>query len=521
MATLDVVVLVGYFLTVTLFGFFSGRSTKTTHDFFFAGQRYGWFVIAMSCVATVVGSYSFVKYSGIAYDHGIAGSQNYLNDWMWIAFFVGGWLPILWLSGIWSIPEYFEKRFGSKVRAVVTVLLLIYMVGYIGINFRTLGKVLDTLQPLGADPYMSEIYWSVIVAVLCAFYVTAGGQVSVIATDLFQGVLLLLAGFAVVWLGVEALSEHGGFWANLPQAQKAAFTPFNEPPNFSSIGLFWQDGMANTTAFYFVNQGLVMRFLSAKNMEEGRKAIVAVVLILMPLAAIAVCGGGWVARAIFEAGLFTPEQLKSITDGDKIFVVVTKKLTSPGFFGLIMAALTAALMSTADTLINATAAVTVNDVWKPYIAKNREDSYYLKVARWASIATAMLGILLVPVFMGFDNIFHAHGMFTAAITPPLVVALLMSLIWKRYTTAGVLATLIGGMAIILLSMVIPEMIAPFSHGVEPGGEGAKAYKYMRAFFGLFCCVGVGVIVSYISKAPPESELTNLVVGHLEWPPKKD
>ena len=66
-------------------------------------------------------------------------------------------------------------------------------------------------------------------------------------------------------------------------------------------------------------------------------------------------------------------------------------------FGLIMAALTAALMSTADTLINATSAVTVNDIWKPYVKQDATDRYYLSVARWVSIVATVLGLLLVLV----------------------------------------------------------------------------------------------------------------------------
>jgi Na+/proline symporter len=177
-------------------------------------------------------------------------------------------------------------------------------------------------------------------------YVTSGGQVSVIATDLFQGVLLLLAGLSVVGVGVYALADHGGFWANYPATHRATFTPLTEPANFAAVGLFWQDGIANSAAFYFINQGLVMRFLSA-----GRKAIAVVTLALMPIAAIAVCGAGWVGKALEVAGL-----LQVAGRGDEIFVAVTQQLTGPGVFGLIMAALTAALMSTADTLINATAA---------------------------------------------------------------------------------------------------------------------------------------------------------------------
>ncbi len=512
MTTLDVVVLVGYFLVITAAGFLSGRTTKTTHDFFFAGQRYGWFLIAMSCVATVVGSYSFVKYANRAYAFGFASTQNYLNDWMWVAIFIGAWLPLLWASGVSSVPEYFQRRFGKNVRNAVTFLLIIYMVGYIGINFRTLAKVLDILQPLGGDSWWSQMYWAVIVAGLCAVYVTAGGQVSVIATDLVQGALLLVAGFSVIWLGVDMLSDYGGFWANFPKEHRAAFTPLNRPANFTAAGLFWQDGVANSAAFYLVNQGLVMRFLSARNQAEGRKAISAVVLILMPLAAIAVCGGGWIATALNNAGV-----MPGVADGDKVFIVVTRLLTHPGIFGLIMAALVAALMSTADTLINATAAVVVNDIWRPYVRPEAEDRHYLSVARWASIGTAMTGILLVPVFMGFQNIFDAHGMFTAAITPPLVVALLLGIFWKRTTAAGALATLVGGTILIALSMHFPELIAPFDHGVQPGGEGPKAYKYMRAFYGVLACGALGVITSLLTSPRPETELDNLVVGRITSP----
>lgn len=509
MEGIDIFVLVAYFAVVTGFGYLSGTRTKTTHDYFFAGQRYGWFLIAMSCIATVVGSYSFVKYAGLAYENGIAGTQNYLNDWMWVALFMGGWLPLLWASGVSSIPEYFHRRFGPRVRHAVTFLLIIYMVGYIGINFRTLGAVLHILQPLGSDPWASQLYWAVIVAVLCALYVTSGGQVSVITTDLVQGVLLLGAGFAVIWLGVDALSEYGGFWANFPKEHWSAFTPATKPPNAAAIGFFWQDGVANSAAFYFVNQGLMMRFLSARNQKEGRKAIVVVVGVLMPLAAIAVCGGGWIAQAMMQAGM-----IDHIPKRDEVFIVVTEVLTRPGVFGLIMAALVAALMSTADTLINATAAVFVNDVYRPYVRPNAPDRHHLSAARWASIGTAATGIALVPLFMGFSNIFDAHGMFTAAITPPLVVAMLLGIFWRGYTQAGALATLVGGGALIVISMRFPDLIEPLSHGIDPGGEGPKAFKYMRALYGIVACGVLGIVVSMFTAKQPDHKLRNLVVGRI-------
>lgn len=510
MTTIDTVILVGYFLLVTLIGLLGATKSHTTADYFFAGRRFGWFPIAMSCVATVVGTYSFVKYSSVSFQYGFAASQNYLNDWMWIPIFLGAWLPILWAGGITTVPEYFARRFNGKVRLVITALLLIYMLGYIGINFRTLGKVLHTLHPLATDIWWSELGWACIVAVLCGIYVTAGGQVSVIATDLFQGALLLIAGFSIVALGVYALADHGGFWANFPAIYRAAFTPVSEPPNFAAAGLFWQDGFANSGALFLLNQGMILRFLSVRSQREGRKAITAVVLFLMPLAAIAVCGPGWIGRAMAEAGM-----LEAASDKDQIFLQVADFLLGPGFFGLVVAALAAALMSTADTLINATAAITVNDIWRPYIKKGQSDRYYLRVSRMSSVVAALVGIALVPLFMGFKNIFDAHGMFTAAITPPLVICLLFAIFWPRFSSRAAIATLIVGMAAILLSMFLPELIAPFAHGIEPGGEGPHAYKYMRAFYGIVICVFVGVFATLLSKKKDERDLTNLVMGQIQ------
>ena len=103
----------------------------------------------VTVIATTIGSYSFVKYSAIAFNHGLASSQTYLNDWLWMPLLLFGWLPILYFSRVVSIPEYFGRRFDSKVRLAATVSVLIYLVSYIGVNLYTMGTVLENL--LGWD----------------------------------------------------------------------------------------------------------------------------------------------------------------------------------------------------------------------------------------------------------------------------------------------------------------------------------------------------------------------------------
>lgn len=87
---LDGLVIAVYFVAIVGFGAALGRFTTTTRDFFLAGQRFPAVLVAFSCVATVVGSYSFVKYSAAGYQYGLSSSQTYLNDWFWMPLFLFG-----------------------------------------------------------------------------------------------------------------------------------------------------------------------------------------------------------------------------------------------------------------------------------------------------------------------------------------------------------------------------------------------------------------------------------------------
>ena len=503
---LDYGIMVAYFVVILAIGTWFGRQQKSTRDFFFGGQRFAWWLITFSLIATTIGSYSFVKYSRIAYTYGIASSQTYFNDWFWFPLLAFGWLPILYFSRIVSIPEYFERRFDRRARNIVTWLLLLYLVGYVGVNLLTMGKALNIL--LGWPIPMAAM----LVATVSAIYVTAGGQTSVIMTDLFQGVMLLATGLVLIVLGAEYLGGLDALWENLPRGHRLAFANYNEDPAYNSVGIFWQDAMANSAMFFFLNQGMAMRFMAARSVGDARKALTAALIVLFPVAAVVVASGGWVGRALVNAGVLPPD-----IDPARVFFVTSELLSHPGVFGLIMAALTAALMSTVDTLITAVAAVVVNDLYRPNRPKATETEL-LRVARYTSVGVAILGVALVPVFMMFESIYAAHGAFTAAVTPPLVVALLFGVFWRRYSATAAFWTMAGGTAAIILSVLIPELVAPFSQGVPAGdpGEGifagAKQYKYTRALFGLSVSATIGVVVGLLTRGRPLEELRGLVWG---------
>lgn len=503
---LDYAVVALYFAAILAVGTWFGRGQKTTEEFFFGGRRFSWWIIAFSLIATLIGSYSFVKYSRVGFGHGLSSTQTYLNDWFWLPLLVFGWLPLAYLGRITSVPEYFSRRFGPTARHLVTALLLVYLVGYIGINLFTMGKALHAL--LGFD-----VFWSAAaVAAVSAVYVTAGGQTSVIMTDLFQGVMLLATGLLILVLASAELGGLSSLWEHLPRDHRRAFSAFGADPGFPAGGIFWQDAMANTAMFYFLNQGILMRLLSARSLDDGRKAVVAVLVVLMPVAAVVVASGGWAGAAFVHAGV-----LPATLQGEEAFFVVAEMLSVPGVFGLVLAALTAALMSTVDTLVTAVAAVFVNDVVRP-LRPEASDPELLRAARVSSVAVTVLGVALVSVFAQFDSIYAAHGAFTAAITPPMVVALLLGVFWRRATSAAAVATLAGGALAVFASILWPELVTPFAFGVDGGEPGAgwlggmKQHKFMRAAYGLAVSAALGIGVSLVTRPRPLDAIRGMVWG---------
>ena len=503
---LDRIIIIAYFALVMGFGAYFGKYSKTTSDYFFGGRRFSWWLIAISIVATGVGSHSFVKYSTKAYQYGLSSTMTYMNDWFFMPLFMFGWLPIIYYTKIKSIPEYFERRFSRKARYIATLMTLLYMIGYIAIQFLTLATALYKIYGI---PLMLTV---ILIAIATTLYMHFGGQTSVIFTDLFQGFILIFAGLLLFYLGIQylgdntALSGLTAFWTNLSPNEKLPLAHFNHPPDFNFVGIFWQDGIAGSVGFLFLNQGLIMRFMAAKSVNEGRKAAAFNVLIILPISAIVVSNAGWIGRAITNA---VPNAFPVDLAANDVFVAVTNIVSSPGVFGFIIAALCAALMSTADTLVNASSAIIVNDVYRPLAKKIKNEKEELELARWTSIGVKVIAVALVPFFNSFDSIYEAHGWFHSTFTPPLVVGVFLGIFWKRFTTAAVIATFLGGAFLMLLGQNFPELISPFSHGIElrPG----RGYSYIGALYNIFVCAGVGIIVTFFTKSKSEKELSGLTI----------
>lgn len=505
---LDWVVLIIYMVAMLLFGTYFAKYNKDTNDFFFGGRRFTWWIIAMSIVATGISSHSFVKYAAMGFKYGFSSSMSYMNDWFFVPFFLFGWLPIIVYSKIRSIPEYFEKRFSPSARFFVTILQLMYLIGYVGIGFLTMGKAILPLMPEHITVFGTPIHISLmgliwVTAIVVGMYITFGGQTAVIFTDLVQGLMLLFAGLMVFVLGVAYVGGWHSFWNLLPASWKLPFAGFNSPAEFNSVGTFWEDAIAGSVGFLFMNMGLIMRFMATKNVHEGRKAAAVNILFMLPISAIVVGGGGWIAKAI---SVMDPNLIPKNVNPDSIFVLVSNIITGPGVFGFVIAAIAAALMSTVSTLLNATAAIWVNDVDKPvriWLKKIKRDEpndekRAMVVARVSTAAFTLLGVFAVYAFSSYPTVYQAHAFFHATLTPPLMIAIFFGAFWKKFTPAGLISTVVGGVALMLLGFRFPlELIQPIAHGTPY--DPIHPFTYMAALYNLIVCTGVAVIITMLQK----------------------
>ena len=484
-------ILICYVFFVLGAGLFFARNNKSTEDFFFGGRRFSWWLIAMSMLATGVGSHSFAKYASKGFEYGFSSTMTYMNDWFFMPLLLFGWIPIIYYMKVNSIPEYFQRRFNSTVRNLSTFTMLLYLVGYIGIGLLALGSL---LQPILGWEINTII---IVVAVISGIYVSLGGQTAIIFTDFIQGIILLFAGLLIFGLGIAYLGGFDSFWNNLSIANKLPLADFNSPPDFNFAGIFWQDGIVGSVGFAFMNQAVIMRFLAARSVVHARRATILNVLVLLPIATVAVSNSGWIARAITNT---SPDIIAETTNPNGIFTVVAGIVSgSEAIFAFLVAAVVAALMSSLDSQINASAAVAVNDIYTP-LSKNPSEKTRLRVSMFTSLLVTFIGIQAAFLFSKYGTIYEAHGAFHSVVTPPMVTVIFLGIFWKRFSSRAAVLTFVVGAIFILLGIEYPKtFVQPFSHGIE--FVDAKPWSYIRALYNVFACVSIGIIATLFTKPP--------------------
>ncbi len=447
--TIVLIYLAGVFVLAQWVSREKAGHVKDAKDYFLASRSLPWWAVGASLIAANISAEQIIGMSGSGYAIGLA-----IASYEWMAaltlLIVGKWfLPVFLRNGIYTMPQFLEQRYGSRIR---TLMAVFWLGLYVFVNVTSilwLGAIAVS-QVTGMDQMLAVV----LIGVFALLYQLYGGLKAVALTDIVQVSLLVLGGLLVTGLTLNQLGEGAGIVAGIThlwQVHPGHFemilskdNPFyKDLPGISVlIGGLWIMNLS----YWGFNQYIIQRALAAKNIGEAQKGVLfaAFLKLLMPL--IVVVPG--IAAVMLAPGLETPDQAYP----------TMMRLLPTGILGLVFAALVAAIVASLASKINSVATIFTLDFYAKG-KRQHDETQLVRVGRIAAAVTVVLGILAAKPLLGsFDQAFQYIQEYTGFFTPGIVVIFLLGLFWKRANEAGALAAAIGSFVLsVVLKLAWPEL----------------------------------------------------------------
>jgi len=445
---------IAYLLVVILIGIWAARRTRSAKDFFIAGQNIGLLVTALATMSAAFSGFVFIGGPGLTYRLGLAS--------LFICFPVSLTAGLLcWVVAkrlrllaevreIYTVPDAIHARFNSRsASGMAAAAVLVGTVGYLGAQLKALGILIEAI--FGTREFLGA--WSLAAAMLVGLavvliYATAGGMIAGVYTDLFQGALMICAALAVF---ATTLSVGGGL-ENMAKsiAESDAFGPgFLDPlgsvPVFTAMGFFFIFTVGTLGQPQMLHKFLML--------DDPRK------LKWMPMiigVTQALCILIWFGIGLAVPSLVATGRLGPLTNPDDASMLYLLSFTPEILAGLVFAGILAAIMSTADSLVNIGSAALVRDLPKALGRKVDDELFWGRVAVVAIAASAAVFAYVYGDLIALLGTF-AFGTFGAALGPVLAIGLN----WQRVTAAAATASITTGMGVnLVIEFLMRQTIFP-------------------------------------------------------------
>ena len=458
---LDYAIFMGYALLILGVALWVSRDKKghekNAEDYFLASKSLPWWAVGTSLIAANISAEQFIGMSGSGFKIGLA-----IASYEWMAaltlIIVGKYfLPIFIEKGLYTIPEFVEKRFSTNLK---TILAVFWIALYVFVNLASvlyLGSL--ALETIMGVPMM---YGVLGLAAFAAAYSLYGGLSAVSWTDVIQVIFLTIGGLVTTYLALDAVSGGEGFMGGMATIMDAAPERFamildKSSPDYISlpgIGVL-VGGMWIANLYYWgFNQYIIQRTLAAKSLRESQKGILLAAGIKLILPIIVVIPGIAAYVMIDDPAILASlgdaaqSNMPSMDQADKAYPWLLQFLPT-GLKGLAFAALTAAIVSSLASMLNSTATIFTMDIYKPYIKPNATDRQTVSMGRISAVVALIIASIMAPLLGGIDQAFQFIQEYTGVVSPGILAVFVLGLFWKKTTNK---AAIIGALTSIPIAM---------------------------------------------------------------------
>ncbi|MEM9917382.1 MAG: sodium/solute symporter [Bacteroidota bacterium] len=467
--TTDFIFFGAYILFIIVFAIWISNSKKdgeeTTESYFLAGKSLPWWIIGGSLIASNISAEQFIGMSGDGFLFGL-GIATYefmaAATLILVAWFM---LPIYLKKGIYTMPQFVEKRFDGNVRTGLAIFWLLIFV-FVNITSVLYLGALTMEKTLGIN-----IYFGVIgLAIYSATFSIFGGLRTVVWTDLIQVVFLVLGGLFTTYFALDQYGEGQGFMTGLSKLYENIGDRFNmildkgeviyttpegetkdaweKLPGLSVlIGGMW---IANLY-YWGMNQYIIQRALAAKNITEARKgvAFAAFMKLLLPL-------------IVVLPGMVAYAMKADLDKSDQVYSWVLNEFIGTGFKGICFAAVVAAVGSSISSMVNSASTIFTLDIYKPLIKKGASEEHLVRIGKITAAASLIIGIAIAPQFKALESAFSFIQKYTGYFSPGILVVFLFGLFWKRTSAKAAMWVVLLSLPLSLgLDISFSESVLPF------------------------------------------------------------
>lgn len=488
LTTLDLVIIGAYAVMIIALAQWVSREKgdhdKDTKDYFLASKALPWWAIGSSLIAANISAEQIIGMTGSGFAVGL-GIASY--EWLAaITLIVVGkyFLPIFLKNGIYTMPQYLERRYDHSVRMVMAIF---WLGVYVLVNLTSIlwlgALALNTVA--GVD----IAYGLIFLGMVATAYSLYGGLKAVALTDIVQVTLLVFGGLIVSWLALDQVSGGAGPVAGFVELMHRAPEKFDmilspDNPNYALLpglsvilGGMW----VMHISYWGCNQYIIQRALAAKSVREAQKGIImaAGLKLIMPI---------FVVLPGIAAFVLTPD----LSAPDQAYPEMMK-LVPAGIKGLVFAALVAAIVSSLGSMMNSISTIFTMDLYR-HFKPNTNEHTLVKIGRLVALTAILLAIIVAkPLLSGFDQAFQFIQEFTGFFTPGIVVLFLLGLFWKHATPKGGLAAAIGSAVLSFVGKIWwPEL--PFMD---------------RVGIVFLACLALAIVISLLDREKGEARHSDL------------